>query len=120
MSEVLRARMRECLTAYQVGCGTLLDVDELAAELLESVLPGNDNDCMDEPLFRALICEWGVCTNCYGGDCAFATWRVLGREEDQQGEPFEPEGCRGLGNRSEAGCFAANLRSQTAYVFQVQ
>ena len=70
MSEVLRARMRECLTAYQVGCGTLLDVDELAAELLESVLPGNDNDCMDEPLFRALICEWGVCTNCYGGDCA--------------------------------------------------
>ena len=69
MSEVLRARMRECLTAYQVGCGTLLDVDELAAELLESVLPGNDNDCMDEPLFRALICEWGVCTNCYGGDC---------------------------------------------------
>ena len=57
MSEVLRARMRECLTAYQVGCGTLLDVDELAAELLESVLPGNDNDCMDEPLFRALICE---------------------------------------------------------------
>jgi len=40
VSEVLRARMRECLTAYQVGCGTLLDVDELAAELLESVLPG--------------------------------------------------------------------------------
>lgn len=64
MSDVLRARIRECLTAYAVPGGPLLDLDELAAELLESVLP-LDDDVDAEPIWNQLMIDNpGRCMNC--------------------------------------------------------
>ncbi|MCG7596338.1 hypothetical protein [Mycobacterium sp. PSTR-4-N] len=70
MSDILRERIRVCLTAYSVEPPPNLDIDELAAELLDAVLPANDDDCLDEPIFRSTICGMGVCTNCYCDDCS--------------------------------------------------
>ena len=63
MSDVLRARIRECLTTYDVPSGSLFDLDELAAELLESVLPLDGLDA--EPIWEQLIIDNpGRCMNC--------------------------------------------------------
>lgn len=70
MSDVLIARIRACLADYDVQPTAVLDLDELASEILLYVLPSNDDDCDDEPIFRQLICDLGVCTNCYTEDCA--------------------------------------------------
>lgn len=64
MSDVLRARLRECLDEYQVPSGRLLDLDELAAELLDAVLPLAGEE-WDGPIWWRLVGEWGICTNCW-------------------------------------------------------
>lgn len=65
MSDVLRARIRDCLTDYQVVTYLTLDLDELAAEILDAVLPAADADYDTEPIWRDLVANNpGRCMNC--------------------------------------------------------
>lgn len=70
MSDVLIARIRACLTDYEVTPPNNLDVDELAAELLEAVLPTYAAaEYEPTPVGWQLVDNSGVCTNCLCADC---------------------------------------------------
>lgn len=69
MSDILRARIRACLNHYQVPSGTLLDTDELAAELLDAALPVTNAEFETEPIWWALVYTPGMCSNCLCTDC---------------------------------------------------
>lgn len=62
MSDVLRARLKARLDRYE---SFHLDNTELAAELLDAVLPVGAAEFESEPIWWRLVGEWGTCTNCW-------------------------------------------------------
>ncbi|GEM_PF-3360125 len=65
VSDILRSRLRDCLDNYGVPPGRLLDLDELAAELLNFTLPVTDAEFADEPIWHQLVSDnLGRCMNC--------------------------------------------------------
>lgn len=70
MSDVLIARIRACLADYDVQPTAVLDLDELAAEICEAVLPTYvAAEHAPTPIWWQLLDESGVCTNCLTDDC---------------------------------------------------
>lgn len=67
MSEVLAARLRAELDV--VLANPNLTRDEMAYELLDAVLPLDDQAEWDNPIWWHLLIESGVCTNCLTDDC---------------------------------------------------
>lgn len=65
---VLESRALECLRSYGFAHDTLT-AEEMAAEIVEAVLPTTDAEYDDWPLWRELVEQLGVCTNCMCNDC---------------------------------------------------
>ena len=69
MSAVLVARIRDCLNGYQVAAPPNLDLDELAAEILDAALPVTEAEYEPDPIWWRLAYKSGVCPNCLCTDC---------------------------------------------------
>ena len=68
-TSVLESRALECLRSYGFTHDTLT-AEEMASEVVEAMLPVVDAEYDDWPLWRELVEQLGVCTNCMCTDCA--------------------------------------------------